>query len=72
MVRFDRDTLHDLRSVTKSVTGTLMGIAIGAGIVHMSGQRIPIFPGARGSQDRTQGRDHDPAPPHHDLGIRVG
>src|SRR5690242_1209307 len=33
VVDFGPATLHDLRSVTKSVTGLLYGIALGAGLV---------------------------------------
>lgn len=33
IVRFSRDTLHDLRSVTKSIVGLLYGIALDRGLV---------------------------------------
>lgn len=35
-VRFDRTTLHDLRSVTKSITSALVGLAVGRGLVGPS------------------------------------
>ena len=34
-VEFDLDTLHDLRSVTKSATSTLTGIAVGQGLLDI-------------------------------------
>jgi CubicO group peptidase (beta-lactamase class C family) len=43
-VTFDQSTLHDLRSVTKSVTGTLLGIAMATGIVRADESVFAIFP----------------------------
>ncbi|HJU64508.1 MAG TPA: serine hydrolase [Gemmatimonadaceae bacterium] len=43
-VRFDRATLHDLRSVTKSVTSALLGIAFGNAAVKMSDRVLTFFP----------------------------
>ncbi|MGK5684122.1 serine hydrolase domain-containing protein [Actinoplanes sp. URMC 104] len=45
VVEFGPDTLHDLRSVTKSVTGLLYGIALGEGLVPPPGDPLlPHFP----------------------------
>ncbi|MFC4111211.1 serine hydrolase domain-containing protein [Nonomuraea zeae] len=47
-VEFDRDTLHDLRSVTKSVVGLLYGIALRDGLVPSPGEglmrQFPEYP----------------------------
>lgn len=51
-VRFDRNTLHDLRSVTKSVTSALVGIAVGRGELKLSDVVVSFF-------DDTDGRWKD-------------
>jgi CubicO group peptidase (beta-lactamase class C family) len=43
-VQFDRTTLHDLRSVTKSVTSALVGIAVGQGALKVSDPMLSFFP----------------------------
>ena len=43
-VRFDHSTLHDLRSVTKSVTSTVIGIAVDRGLVSTSDTVGSFFP----------------------------
>ena len=43
-VTFDQSTLHDLRSVTKSVTGTLLGLAMATGVVKADESVFGIFP----------------------------
>ncbi|SEG79427.1 CubicO group peptidase, beta-lactamase class C family [Nonomuraea solani] len=44
-VEFGRDTLHDLRSVSKSVVGLLYGIALGQGLVPEPGAKlVGLFP----------------------------
>lgn len=43
-VQFDAATLHDLRSVTKSVTSTLVGIAIDRGLMSASDQISALLP----------------------------
>ena len=40
-IEFDKDTLHDLRSVSKSVTSALIGIAIDRG--YIESVDVPIF-----------------------------
>ncbi len=40
-VEFDKNTLHDLRSVSKSITSTLIGIAIDRG--YIESVDVPIF-----------------------------
>ena len=45
VVDFDRDTLHDLRSVSKSITSALVGIAIGEGrIPGVDANVLQLFP----------------------------
>jgi hypothetical protein len=52
------DTLHDLRSVTKSIVGLLYGIALSKGLVpSLSEPLIARFRGARGFGPRRP-RDH--------------
>ncbi|MFC5823112.1 serine hydrolase domain-containing protein [Nonomuraea insulae] len=55
-VVFDRDTLHDLRSVSKSVVALVYGIALGEGLVPEPGESLmrqfPEFP------DLVPGREH--------------
>lgn len=52
---YDRDTLHDVRSVTKSITSALAGIAIDRGLVSLDdtiAQHIPNFESYPGIDDR--------------------
>ncbi|MFC4015802.1 serine hydrolase domain-containing protein [Nonomuraea purpurea] len=55
-VTFDRDTLHDLRSVSKSVVGLLYGIALGDGLVPEVGAglmaQFPEYPDLAGDSAR--------------------
>jgi CubicO group peptidase (beta-lactamase class C family) len=45
-VEFGPDTLHDLRSVTKSVTSALIGIAIGRGLISdLDARVVDLLPG---------------------------
>jgi CubicO group peptidase (beta-lactamase class C family) len=55
MIRFDRDVLHDIRSVTKSVVGLLYGIALADGLVPS-----PDAPILREFPDYADIGDHDP------------
>lgn len=44
-IRFDRDTLHNLASVTKSITSALVGVAVDRGsIASMSERAFTYFP----------------------------
>jgi CubicO group peptidase (beta-lactamase class C family) len=44
-VRFERDTLHDLRSSTKSIVGALVGIAINDGAISsVDASMVDLFP----------------------------
>ncbi|GAA2213097.1 serine hydrolase domain-containing protein [Nonomuraea monospora] len=53
-VTFDRDTLHDLRSVSKSVVGLVYGIALAEGLVPEPGEPlVRQFP-----EYGVTGRDH--------------
>jgi CubicO group peptidase (beta-lactamase class C family) len=60
---YDRDTLHDVRSVTKSITSALTGIAIDRGIVGLDdtiAQHIPDFESYPGIDARKRAiRIHD-------------
>jgi CubicO group peptidase (beta-lactamase class C family) len=52
---YDRDTLHDVRSVTKSITSALTGIAVDRGLLSLDdtiGQHIPDFESYPGIDDR--------------------
>jgi CubicO group peptidase (beta-lactamase class C family) len=52
---FSSDTLHDVRSVSKSVIGLLTGIAIGRGQLHASDRVLDYYPEL--ARLRTQGRE---------------
>ncbi|WP_256257416.1 serine hydrolase domain-containing protein [Nonomuraea pusilla] len=61
-VVFDRDTLHDVRSVSKSVVALLYGVALGRGLVPEPGEPLlPQFPEYRDLVD-------DPARAHLTVG----
>ncbi len=71
-VEFKADTLHDMRSVTKSIVGLLYGIALGQGHVPAPDQSLlaqfPEYPElisagrAQGSPDDCSCFDDDPCP----------
>ena len=44
---YSSDTLHDLASVTKSITSALAGIAVGRGLVRMDQPLLSFFPAER-------------------------
>ena len=53
-VIFDRDKLHDLRSITKSVTSLLLGIALGPNFSEALDKPVlDYLPGISGSRDIT-------------------
>jgi CubicO group peptidase (beta-lactamase class C family) len=58
VVRFEPDTLHDVRSVTKSVTALLYGIALGEGRVPEPSapllERFPRYPDLAADPDRAK------------------
>ncbi|MEU6785807.1 serine hydrolase [Nonomuraea angiospora] len=57
-VEFDRDTLHDLRSVSKSMVALLYGIALGEGLVPEPGAplvaQFPEYPDLVADPERAQ------------------
>ncbi len=58
VVEFERETLHDLRSVTKSVTALLYGIALGEGLVPPPTEPLlryfPQYPDLAGDPQRAR------------------
>jgi CubicO group peptidase (beta-lactamase class C family) len=57
LVDFDRETTHNLASVTKSVTSALVGIAIDRGFIGDVGDRVfDFFPEYAHLQDGAKGR----------------
>lgn len=53
---FSSDTLHDVRSVSKSVIGLLTGIAIGREQLHVNDKVLDLYPEL--ASLRTQGREN--------------
>jgi hypothetical protein len=55
-VEFKTDTLHDMRSVTKSIVGLLYGIALGQGLsphgINPYSRRFPNILTSRGTRTR--------------------
>jgi CubicO group peptidase (beta-lactamase class C family) len=50
---YEKDLLHDLRSVTKSILGTVVGVAIQQGRIHGRHQQVlDFFPGHEASDPR--------------------
>jgi CubicO group peptidase (beta-lactamase class C family) len=57
-VRFDRQVIHDIRSVTKSVVGLLYGIALGEGLVPPpEAPLLPAFPDYADVADADPGKN---------------
>ncbi len=58
VVEFGSETLHDIRSVTKSVTALLYGIALGEGLVPPPGEpllrQFPQYPGLAADPQRAR------------------
>lgn len=69
IVNFDSDTLHDMRSVTKSVTSALIGIAISEGkIAGVDASVFDLFP----DYSDQMAPDKKPLTLHHILTMSAG
>ena len=71
IIDFNTTTTHDLRSMTKSVTALVLGVAIDRGIVADVDQSVLSFLGLRRSPHTGEGPHHHSAPAHDVDGPRL-
>src|SRR5262249_23642248 len=72
-VTFDADTLHDMKSVSKSVASRVLGIAIERGLIRSVNEPLlSFFPELSDLRSPEKGQPPAGARAHHDDGPEVG